>query len=249
MDFNKEKASEIFKEIQAKKRLADDIYNGRNDLGFTFIKDNASAIDNLKANLKSTALKAKSLDRLIEQLSFDEKNAQKKLGIKPNEKRNLEPEEMTSSEINKEKKSIKDGTFVENRCKICNRVVKSGGVAGMGPKCASILLSWIENNDLTKAVASTKVFRKMSEFSDGELYPIMIIKEVKTDRYFPADIIKRESDGRYLVVDLSSLGKNSLSNYLGNNHVDAQNSMKEAFRVYLDEDEHEVAQVFGDKKK
>jgi len=177
MDYNKEKASELFKEIQAKKRLADDIYNGRNDLGFTTIKDNADAKENLIANLTSSALKAKPLDKLLEQLSIDAKKAQKVLGIKPTDKKNLEPEEMTSAEVNKEKKSVKDGSFTENRCKICNRIVKSGGVAGMGPKCASILLSWIENNDLTKAVASTKVFKKISDYGDGELYPIMIIKE------------------------------------------------------------------------
>jgi len=246
LDYNKDKGSELFKKIYAQKKLAEDIYNARNDLGFTFVNDNYSAEENLVANLNSTALKAKSLDKIIEKLSSDEKKAQKALGIKPVESGSLEPEELTLLELNNKKKSEKEGSSTETRCKVCNRIFKSGGVAGMGPKCASILASWLDTNDWNTAIASHKKFKKISEISDGNLYPIMIVKEVKTNRFFPADILKRESDGRYLVVDLSNIGKNSTNNSANN---DAKASMKEAIRVYLDENEHEVAQVFGDKKK
>lgn len=122
------------------------------------------------------------------------------------------------------------------QCKVCRRWVKSkNAVSGMGSTCARRLGEWLEKtpDSMTNEVDQQK-FKKIGEIKESGVYPIMIVRDTASGKTFAADVIGREKDGRYLVIDLSQVaGKGG-----------GGASIRDAVRVYLDSSNHEVAKVF-----
>jgi hypothetical protein len=124
----------------------------------------------------------------------------------------------------------------EVRCKVCGRSVRDkNAVAGMGPKCAKRLLTFIAENSSEDQFRRLS-FQKVSSLEDGDgRLPIMVVRDKRSGHHFAADLVRKESDGRFLVVDLSEIAKRTRSGGFS--------PVKDAARVYLDEESYEVAQV------
>ena len=128
------------------------------------------------------------------------------------------------------------------RCKICNRAVRdANAVAGMGPKCAGKLLDFIDRSDVGADDITPRTYEDVSQVSRYGRFPIMIVRNKKTQKTFAADFVRKEEDGRYLVVDLSEVARRTASGKF--------DPLKDAARVYLDSDTYEVARVLGRMKK
>ena len=140
----------------------------------------------------------------------------------------------------KDKDKDEEDPALVARCKVCNREVKGkNAVAGMGPTCARKLEDWLDRPEIGVSDITTGKFKRLSDIKDGTgIFPIMVVKDIKSGRTFAADIINKEKDGRYLVVDLSELSKDKLSGR-------RKGQIKDCLKCYLDADNHEVARIFG----
>ena len=132
------------------------------------------------------------------------------------------------------------------QCKVCRRWVKGKNVvAGMGPVCARRLASWLHKPDnVPLPEESSKRFKKVGELKESGVYPIMIVRDTSTGRTFAADILRKEKDGRYLVIDLSQIASESERD--GETGRGRSETMRETVKVYLEPSNHEVAKVYGD---
>jgi len=136
-----------------------------------------------------------------------------------------------------------NATRPPQKCKMCGRVVTSrNAIAGMGPTCAKDLLDSLTEDQIRKGLAGSDIARrdlkKLSDLKDDNLYPIMVLKNAKTGNVFTSDIKRKENDGRFLTVDLSSLAKETKV-------IDFTTMIKDTLKVSFDEHNYEIAKVYG----
>lgn len=225
------------------------------------VPGNASNMDRVLANLNSPSLVRKSVDMAAYRAGlapggFDQGAA---ANLETAELGESEPSEVSEesmpalaalpslapdagdAEKRRGRKSSKM-VMVDNdavaQCKVCRKWVKAkNAVSGMGPTCAKRLRTWLERPDTSTNEISKPKFKKVGELKEAGVYPIMLVRDAATGREFAADIIRREKDGRYLVIDLSQIARDTASG--------RQDTMREAVRIFLDATNHEVAKVFG----
>jgi hypothetical protein len=226
----------------------------------SLVRDDASNMDRIVANLTSPSLVKKRVDMEAFKAGLGPVAYAYDKGSTAADLSEIEPQEVDSSLLPSALPALPtdDGDDTQKRrgrrstklvaaddeqiaqCKVCRRWVKSkNAVSGMGSTCARRLGEWLEKtpDSMTNEVDQQK-FKKIGEIKESGVYPIMIVRDTASGKTFAADVIGREKDGRYLVIDLSQVagGKGG-----------GGASIRDAVRVYLDSSNHEVAKVFKSK--
>ena len=228
-----------------------EILAGYGEVETTSLPEGATSEDIITANLRSgRTRRLRELDQRLRQLGKEvgeeeSELLERALGEQVGLSEALDQDEIgdqKGGERQKRKKNtepVTDPALVA-RCKICQKVIRGkSAVVGMGPACAEKLDAWLKNPDTVESDVIRDKFQRLSDIErhGGGSYPIMIVRERKTGRNFAADVIAKLKDGRYLVVDLSAL----------NDHQEAagQGDLRDTLLVTLDQENHEVARVFG----
>lgn len=246
-------------------RLRDEIVKIYQEEPTVSVEDDASNIERVLANLSSPALNRREVDLHALQLGSLALSLPDQAGVAADQ---TEPVEIPAEELGvntpggttaggrdendtpakkrRGRKSTKLTLVGDDRvtqCKVCRKWVKSANaVSGMGPTCARRLGLWLERPEVATAELASQKFKKIGELKESGVYPIMLVRDPVTGRTFAADIIRREKDGRYLVIDLSQIAVSAKS---GGTSVVGGDAMREAVRIYLDPSNHEVRRVFG----
>lgn len=127
------------------------------------------------------------------------------------------------------------------RCKVCGREVQDkNAIGGMGPVCGRRLLDFIGGKSAGDESTHHLEFQHVSDFSKTGQVPIIAVRDKTTGKTFVADVVRREPDGRFLVVDLSDIAHRT--------EAGSFDPIRDAARVYLDEQNHEIARILARKK-